>query len=430
MSLHPSGLAAAYGSDDRVALAHILDDDLRPFLEFSAAKLSQLSFNHGGNVLAVAHGDTISLYDFTKAVKICDVGSGNGSRFVAMAWGCCDETLYTLDESSVLVRWSVDLCGANCTLESSQSLVDSTSAPAVVEMASIALPTVLRDGTLHVLSPSSLEHIDTLIKADGEQFTAMAASGVESGLVFLVKVDKPGDGDETTQHVLRVVSAFGDAKDHRDMSIPGSISQLHVANGSSLLCVAGASKRISAYPVADRRRVDSSTHENDQRLKAEVANRETLLISEKQFDELTNAVVNLERDIRDAELDHQFNIRRKETTIIADMEKARSAYHENAEDRAERLHSAETDAIVTRLRIEREQREIALRHADEVGRLENETKGELADHIRASKATEAAVSEEMQRIEQEQRLLAMEHQDRVQSVRNDLEEKFRAEHEA
>ena len=155
-----------------------------------------------------------------------------------------------------------------------------------------------------------------------------------------------------------------------------------------------------------------------------------MLISEKQFEELTNAVVNLEKDIRDAELDHQFNIRRKETAIIADVEKARSTYHEDAEDRAERLHSVETDVIVTRLRIEREQREIALRHADEIGRLEDETKGKLVEHVRASKATEAAVSENMRRIEQEQRLLAMEHQDRVQSVRNDLEEKFRAEQEA
>ena len=433
VTIHPSGLAAAYGVDDRVVLAHILDDDLRPFLEFSVTQLSQLSFSHGGNVLAVAHGDTISLYDFTKAVKICEVGGSKGSRFVKMAWGDCGETLYTIDESSHLTRWSVDLCGAKCTLECSQSLVDS-SAPAVVEVASIALPTkdkvcVLRDSTLHILSAASLEHIDTLSKAGGEQFTAMAASGVESGLVFL-GVDKPGDGDESIHHALRVVSAFGDAKDHRDMPMSGSLSHLHMADSESLLCAAGALSGLSTYPVADRRRVDSSAHDNSQGPTAQVANREALLISEKQFDELTNAVANLEHNIRDAELDHQFNIRRKETAIIDDMEKAKSAYHEDAENRAERLHSVETDVIATRLRIEREQREIALRHADERGRLENETKGKLSEHVRVSKATEAAVSEEMRRIEQEQRLMAMEHQDRVESVRNGLEGKLWAKNEA
>ena len=428
VTIHPSGLAAAYGVDDRVVLAHILDDDLRPFLEFSVTLLSQLSFNHGGNVLAVAHGDTISLYDFIKAVKICEAGS-KGSRFVAMTWAPCDETLYTIDECSNLARWSVDLCGVSCTLECSQSLVDSSAPP--VEMASIALPTkdkvcVLRDSTLHILSAASLEHVDTLSKAGGEQFTAMAASGVESGLVFL-GVDKPGDGDESIHHALRVVSAFGDAKDHRDMPMSGSISHLHMVDSESLLCVAGALSGLSTYPVADRRRVDSSAHDNNQGPKAQVANREALLISEKQFDELTNAVANLEHNIRDAELDHQFNIRRKDTAIIDDMEKAKSAYHEDAENRAERLHSVETDVIATRLRIEREQREIALRHADELGRLENETKGKLSEHVRVSKATEAAVSEEMRRIEQEQRLMAMEHQDRVESVRNGLEGRFRSE---
>jgi len=431
VTIHPSGLAAAYGVDDRVVLAHILDDDLRPFLEFSVTQLSQLSFDHGGNVLAVAHGDTISLYNFTKAAKICEVGGSKGSRFVAMTWAPCDETLYTIDECSNLARWSVDLCGVSCTLECSQSLLDSS--PPVVEMASIALPTkdkvcVLRDSTLHILSAASLEHIDTLSKAGGEKFTAMAASGVESGLVFL-GVDEPGDGDESIHHALRVVSAFGDAKDHRDMPMSGSISHLHMADSESLLCAAGALSGLSTYPVADRRRVDSSAHDNSQGPKAQVANREALLISEKQFDELTNAVANLEHNIRDAELDHQFNIRRKDTAIIDDMEKAKSAYHEAAENRAERLHSVETDVIATRLRIEREQREIALRHADELGRLENETKGKLSEHVRVSKATEAAVSEEMRRIEQEQRLMAMEHQDRVESVRNGLEGKCRAEYE-
>jgi len=427
VALHPSGLAAAYGFGDQVVLAHILDDDLRPFLELPATNLSQLGFNHGGNVLAVVHGDMISLYDFTKTTKICDLG-GKGLRLVTMVWSSCDTVLYTLDEASTLTRWSVDLCGAKCTLECLQRLMESSELGA--RTASIALPTKDKvwflsddsDGTLQTFSASSLESMNAATEVGGEQFTAMAASSVGSGLVF-VGVDKPGDSDETSSHVLRVVSSFSGAKDSHDIPMSGSISQLHVADDNNLLIVAGTSesKGLSVYTIADCRRVEN---------KAAIAKRETLLISEKQFDELSNAVINLERDIRDAELDHEFNIRRKENAIIADIEKARTAYHEDTEDRAERLHSIEMDVIATRLRIEREQREMALRHADEVGRLEDGKQGELSEHVRTSKATEASVSEEMSRIEQERRLMAMEHQDRVQSVRSGLKEKFRAEYES
>ena len=203
VALHPSGLAAAYTFGDQVCLAHVVDGDLHPFLELRIAQPSIVSFNRGGNVLAVAHGGKISLFDFMKTTKICDLDE-TGANIVATAWSPCDSVMYTLDAASVLSRWSIDMSRGNCVLECSQSLAEPPAGSATTP--SIALPTkdqvwISVDGAIQRFSAGSLETISAGV-LEGEKINAMATSSQDSNLVF-VGVDTPADG-----HVLRLLSAI------------------------------------------------------------------------------------------------------------------------------------------------------------------------------------------------------------------------------
>ena len=191
-----------------------------------------------------------------------------------------------------------------------------------------------------------------------------------------------------------------------------------------MLVVAGRSGGLSAYAITDHRR---GACEN--KTTACAVDERALLISKHQLDDLTNAVDNLQRSINDSKIDHEFNIRRKENSIIEDIEKARAACLEEDENRAEHLHSLEMEVIATKLKGERAQREIALRHADETNRLEDEKRRKLAEHVRTSKATEAMVTKELDRIQQERRVLALEYRDKVQTLQSELEERFRADYD-
>ena len=422
VALHPSGLAAAYTFGDQICLAHIVDGDLHPFLEFKLPQPSNVSFNRGGSVLAVAHGSRISLFDFMKATKICEI-VGTGASVVATAWSPCNSMLYTLDEATTLGRWSIDMSRGNCILECSLRLgehsTDASPAP------SITLPTkdqvwVLVDGTIQKLSTSSLETITggTLGGLSSDKIQAMAASSPDSSLVF-VGVDAPAG------HVLRLLSAIGETKKIlEDIPLEDSISHLHVSESDDALVVAGTSGGLSVYAITDHRR---GACENKTSAYA-VDDGAALLISNQQLDDLANAVDNLQRSINDSKIDHEFNIRRKENSIIEDVEKARAACLEEGENRAERLHSLEMEVIATKLKAEREQREMALRHTEETNRIEEERRRELAKHVRTSKATETFVTKGLDRIQQERRILALDHRHQVQTLQNELEERFETEY--
>lgn len=422
VALHPSGLAAAYSVSDQVCLTHVVDGDLHPFLELRIAHPSIVSFNRGGSVLAVVHGSRISLVDFVKAAKICDLG-GIGANIVAATWSPCDSALYTLDEDATLNRWAIHLSDGNCTLECSQRLAKQ---PAGRDLApSITLPTkgqvwVLADGTIQRFNASSLEAISDVNVVGSEKIKAMEASTADSSLVF-VGVDTPGG------HTLRLLSAIGDRKKIlEDIPLEDSILHLHISEGDDALIVSGASGGLSVYAMTDHRRGDRSSCES--KTAPLLDSTDTLLIYKHQLGDLTNAVDNLQRSINDSKVDHEFNFRRKENSIIEEIEKASAAFLEEGEDRAERLHSLEMEVIAKKLKLKREQREIAFRHAAETGHLEDEKRKELAEHVRTSKATEAFVTKELDRIQQERRILALEHRDKVQTLQSELEERFQAEH--
>jgi WD40 repeat protein len=108
LSFHPSGLHAIISFPDEVRCVHVLNDDLRTFLQIrSQRKMSQTCvFSNGGHKFAISHDNLIRIYDFYTG-ELSKEFKGHNYKVTQVQWKLGDGEIISIDEDGIIYRWDL-----------------------------------------------------------------------------------------------------------------------------------------------------------------------------------------------------------------------------------------------------------------------------------------------------------------------------------
>jgi WD40 repeat protein len=106
LSLHPSGDLIVIGFADRLALYHVLIDDLRQVALFPAKNAREVCFSHGGGAIAAVTNAHIHLYD---AYSHATLGllRGHIGAVRRVAWSSDDACIVSCGQDGAVYLWDV-----------------------------------------------------------------------------------------------------------------------------------------------------------------------------------------------------------------------------------------------------------------------------------------------------------------------------------
>lgn len=107
VALHPTGLHCAVGFTDKIRVYHILVDDLRLCMEVALKGCRECRFSPGGNVLAVANGNSVVVYDFYTGEKVADL-RGHNSKVRSIFWMPSGFQLLSCGLDGAVYLWTLD----------------------------------------------------------------------------------------------------------------------------------------------------------------------------------------------------------------------------------------------------------------------------------------------------------------------------------
>ncbi|KAL0234468.1 hypothetical protein PCE1_001504 [Barthelona sp. PCE] len=105
-SLHPTGHYIIIGFNDRVKVFEILLSGLNCIFELAFKKVQSVELSHGGHLLAVTQGTTISLFNFYSQALVGDL-RGHTGRVVCLKWSSDDSLLFSTGLDGSLYAWDV-----------------------------------------------------------------------------------------------------------------------------------------------------------------------------------------------------------------------------------------------------------------------------------------------------------------------------------
>ena len=107
VALHPAGLHVAIGFLDKLRLYHILLDDLRLCVELPVKCCRVCVFSQGGNLLATANGNIISVFDSHTGERVVDLRGHNG-KVRSLHWLQSGTRLLSCGQDGMVYLWNLD----------------------------------------------------------------------------------------------------------------------------------------------------------------------------------------------------------------------------------------------------------------------------------------------------------------------------------
>lgn len=107
VALHPAGLHVAIAFLDKLRLYHILLDDLRLCVELPVKCCRVCVFSQGGNLLATANGNIISVFDSHTGERVVDLRGHNG-KVRSLHWLQSGTQLLSCGQDGMVYSWNLD----------------------------------------------------------------------------------------------------------------------------------------------------------------------------------------------------------------------------------------------------------------------------------------------------------------------------------
>ena len=76
--MHPSGHHVLVGFADKLRIMNVLDNDIKPYAEFSIKACREVRFSQGGQTFAAANGATIQIYNTYTCENLANLRGHNG----------------------------------------------------------------------------------------------------------------------------------------------------------------------------------------------------------------------------------------------------------------------------------------------------------------------------------------------------------------
>ena len=106
VALHPAGLQVAVGFKDRVRMYNILWDTLRAFKELPLKHCKEVSYSHGGHMLACAIGISITVVDAYNFAPIATF-QGHIQPVKQLVWSANDRVLCSAGTDGGIYGWDM-----------------------------------------------------------------------------------------------------------------------------------------------------------------------------------------------------------------------------------------------------------------------------------------------------------------------------------
>ncbi|GBG74137.1 hypothetical protein CBR_g17848 [Chara braunii] len=332
VSLHPSGFYLVAGMVDKVRLFYILGDDLRCIREILIPASKLVSFSKGGQLFAVCKQNLISLFQtYSTSSTSAGILRGHTANIKGIHWGPNDATLVSCGQDGAVYVWDVN------------SYSRDKDVDHVKKMSSYSCITYNRTATIIVVAglelPSKMCKIKAIVKGVVEHETSVPDCTVTCmALGFDDKVLFVG----TSTGTIRAYAWFGDKvpkmdeSQREDKSRPFAEVRLHASavtqiqlitvhsdNTGSLLVSAGEDGAVfvcgfPAFDTASQPRpsvvsIGSDITEGGSSLVDRTAlPPEAFLLLYSDYRELVDTVHDLQAQIENMQIQHDFEFRRSE----------------------------------------------------------------------------------------------------------------------
>ncbi|GBG61636.1 hypothetical protein CBR_g22434 [Chara braunii] len=332
VSLHPSGFYLVAGMVDKVRLFYVLGDDLRCIREIFIPASKLVSFSKGGQLFAVCKQNLISVFQtYNTLSTAAGILRGHTSNIKGIHWGPSDATLVSCGQDGAVYVWDV------------YSYSRDRDVDHVKKMSSYSCITYNKTATVIVVAglelPSKICKIKAIVKGAVEHETLVLDCTVTCmALGFDDKVLFAG----TSTGAIRAYEWFGDKvpkmdeSQSEDNSLPFAEVRLHASavtqirliavhtdnTGSLLVSVgedgvvficgfpafdAASQSRPSAEPIGSDMTEGSRSLVDRTELPPEA-----FLLLNSDYRELVDTVHDLQAQIENMQIQHDFEFRRSE----------------------------------------------------------------------------------------------------------------------
>ncbi|KAJ3295052.1 Cilia- and flagella-associated protein 57 [Borealophlyctis nickersoniae] len=344
VALHPSGLYILVGFSDKLRLMNVLIDDLRLFREFGIRGCRECRFSPGGHLFAAVHGNMIQIYSTWTFDNIGNLKGHNG-KVRSLHWTADDKFLVSAGSDGAVYTWNVkDLKRENEHILKScaySAAVCGSGGKVVWAVGSDKMLKEITDSTVTCEVESDVVLTQITLSHSGR----MMFAGTSQGTIRSIKFPLSGNPD--------------DFQEHQAHAAP--VTRLRVSYDDQYLFSAAEDGTLYMFRISDK---------EDRAIKKDkpLTFADEILITKSDLEEKTLLMSELQRNLEELKLEHEYQLRLKDMT-----------FNEKLKEITER-YSQEIEALkisTSVLRTEKDKEEV--KHEEEMGNLVGKHQGELHD---------------------------------------------------
>ena len=336
VSFHPSGMHAIVGFSDKLRIVHVLADDLRPCWEASV-KCRECHFSRGGQAFAAAHGQLITVFDFYRETKLCDL-RGHNAKVCRFIWSHFDAGIISSDEDGHIFRWDVK-SGRRV----GEHIVQCGNTNACYTSVSNETIWSINHNNLEVIAQKNLAILKTFSRHEqGNKIVGPILASNEANSMVFVGVC-PGDYVGLAD-TIRVYNAIQIQEDYIDFPFSETITIMQSSHDDRYLLVLDATGNITVFEVNDQRGFDQVliTTTQEERSKMHFEPCKNVLISETRIEEQQAIIDDLKGRVEEMKTENSYQISVRKKAHIDTLCNAKQSFLKQAKERDWRHKQLET----------------------------------------------------------------------------------------
>lgn len=408
VAIHPNGLHCAIGFTDKLRIYHILVEDLRLCLEVPVKGCKECHFAKGGNMIAAANGNAISVYDFHTGDRISDL-RGHNSKVRGIEW-LESGNLLSCGQDGAVYLWDID--GARRVGEFVQKGTVFTS----VTYGNESCFVVGNDRSLRELSFPDLAPARA-----SDTGTLMGHVCVSAGknVLFAGSTDasKPGNVRAYAYPVS------GDSDDY----LAGSrmLTGLKLTPDHGFLVTCDDMGCLTVFELRDRKdRFQRQDPTGPPELTTLESWNSEILVGLSELEDKSTMTVELIAKVEELKLHNEYQLKLKEMNYSEKLKEITDKYMQELEGAKTKLELLKEECADLELEFEESLRNLMDRHQNDVQEIETAFQAEIMDCVNSYQTLAKERDAQLERLDVQRRQLISGHEKYVSELTKDYDHKL------
>ncbi len=406
-ALHPSGLHAAVGFSDKLRVYHVLVDDIRVCLELGIKACKEAKFSHGGQMLALANGNSISVFEFTTGEKVVDL-KGHNNRVKSIHWLPSGFQLVSCGADGAIYLW--DLEGKRNGEFLNKGVMYTSAVHIDDRVFAVGLNTKLLELDLNELTQISSRNTESVL-------THLAVSSIKQALFA-----SAGDSGKPSSIRSYAYPITGDYNAYPCMS--AEISRMRLTPDENFLVVVDKAGCIVVFELKDRN--DRFTRNPNAASEIqEVANwTDEVLLTRADLDEKHTTIAELNTKVEELKLHNEYQQKLKEMNYSENVKEVSDKFFQELEQSKSVYRLLQEEISDTEIENDEKRKQMSEMHQNDLQEAETDFQAQIMEQVDIYHSIVRDRDAQIERLDSQRKQLVNSHEQYVEGLIADFERKL------